>query len=158
MQARHWYTRNFGGRNEAQFNVGMFQRYMRVGLGFEFTERARGWKPPGEVQPVWGQFREILRDRRQAFEQIVREHSLMVEWVPLESSEVEHVKPQGALKWLFRSSRALEWIFVGRLLDRRYDADLLGDPNRLGEVMEAVFGELRPLWRDAQLGATQYQE
>jgi hypothetical protein len=67
VQSRHWYTRNIGGRNEAQFNVGMFPRYLRVGLGFEFTERAHG--KPAEVQPVWGQFREILREDRQAFEQ-----------------------------------------------------------------------------------------
>ena len=105
VQSQHWYTRNVGGRNEAQFNVGMFPLYMRVGLGFEFTERAHG--KPAEVQPVWGQFREILRDRRQAFEQIAREHSLMVEWVPLNASEVEHVQPQGALKWLLSTTAAL---------------------------------------------------
>lgn len=155
MQSRHWYTRKVGGRNEAQFNVGMFPSYMRVGLGFELTDRAHG--KPTEVQPVWGQFREILRDRRQEFEQKVREHSLMVEWVPRNASEVKHVQPQGVLRWLLRPSRVPEWIFVGRLLDRKNDAEILSDPSRLGEVMEAVFGELRPLWRDAQLRATQYQ-
>jgi len=128
---------------------------MRVGLGFELTDRAHG--KPTEVQPVWGQFREILRDRRQEFEQKVREHSLMVEWVPRNASEVKHVQPQGVLRWLLRPSRVPEWIFVGRLLDRKNDAEILSDPSRLGEVMEAVFGELRPLWRDAQLRATQYQ-
>jgi hypothetical protein len=129
---------------------------MRVGLGFEFTERAHG--NPAEVQPVWGQFREILRDRRQAFEQIARELPLMVEWVPRSASKVKHVQPQGVLKWLLKPSRVPEWVFVGRLLDRRNDAEILGDPTRLGEVMEAVFGELLPLWREAQLRATQYQE
>jgi len=156
VQSRHWYTRKVGGRNEAQFNVGMFPSYMRVGLGFELTDRAHG--KPTEVQPVWGQFREILRDRRQEFEQKVREHSLMVEWVPRNASEVKHVQPQGVLRWLLRPSRVPEWIFVGRLLDRKNDAEILSDPSRLGEVMEAVFGELFPLWRDAQLNATQYQE
>jgi hypothetical protein len=156
VQSRHWYTRNVGGRNEAQFNVGMFPRYMRVGLGFEFTERAHG--KPTEVQPVWGQFREILRARRQEFEQKAREHSLMVEWVPRNASEVKHVEPQGALGWLLKPTRVPEWVFVGRLLDRRNDAEILSDPTRLGAVMETVFGELRPLWRDAQLRATQYQE
>jgi hypothetical protein len=106
VQSRHWYTRNVGGRNEALFNVGMFPRYMRVGLGFEFTERAHG--KPTEVQPVWGQFREILRDRRQEFEQKAREHSLMVEWVARNASEVKHVQPQGVLRWLLRPPRVPE--------------------------------------------------
>src|SRR5216110_228436 len=35
---KHWYTFHYGGRNEAQFNVGMWPEYLRIGLGFELSE------------------------------------------------------------------------------------------------------------------------
>lgn len=39
---RHWYTYNWGGRSEAQFNIGLFPEYLRVGLGFEFSDKQYG--------------------------------------------------------------------------------------------------------------------
>ena len=38
----HWYTFNCGGRNKPQFNVGLNRDYLRVGLGFDFTEKQFG--------------------------------------------------------------------------------------------------------------------
>src|SRR5438270_13144436 len=37
LYTKHWYTFHHGGRNDAQFNFGLWPSYFRVVLGFEFT-------------------------------------------------------------------------------------------------------------------------
>jgi Citrate lyase, alpha subunit (CitF) len=64
----HWYVYNTGGRNEAQFNVGLFPNYLRVGIGFEFTMGRHG--NPEMVQAAYGAFSGILRQDRQDFEDV----------------------------------------------------------------------------------------
>ena len=150
-QPRHWYTHNAGGRNEAQFNVGMLPLYLRVGLGFEF--RAGAFGDPHAVQAAYGEFRHALRRHRPAFERWARENAIVVEWVPQDKPGIEYVRTQNALKWLLKPKLS-DWIFVGRLLNRNKDAGILEDPARLGEAMESVFGGLKPLWQEAQAGAT----
>jgi hypothetical protein len=120
-QPRHWYTHNAGGRSEAQFNVGMFPTYLRVGLGFEFASGA--FAIPGAVQEAYGQFADVLRQHRQVFERFAQDNTLMVEWVPKGTTDIRYVRPQGALKWLIKPSKVPDWIFVGRLLGRRGRGD-----------------------------------
>lgn len=146
-QPRHWYTHNAGGRSEAQFNVGMFPTYLRVGLGFEFTERAHG--EPYAVQAAYGGFRQALGRNRPAFERFARENAIVVEWVPKGKSDTKFVPTQDVLRWLLKPKLS-DWIFVGRLLDRNRDAGVLEDPVRLGEAMESVFKYLEPLWEETQ--------
>ena len=52
-------------------------------------------------------------------------------------------------EWLLKPKPS-DWIFVGRLLDRKKDAEILGDSVRLREVMESVFKDLKPLWEQTQ--------
>jgi hypothetical protein len=154
IQPRHWYTHNAGGRSEAQFNVGMFPSYLRVGLGFEFTEKAHG--NPGAVQDAYGQFTEVLRQHRQVFERFARDNSLMIEWVPQGATDIQYVRTQEVLKWLLKPSKVPDWIFVGRLLGRREDTEILEDPIRLKEVMESVFRGLKNLWEESVDSSNEY--
>jgi hypothetical protein len=153
-QPKHWYTHNAGGRNEAQFNIGMFPDYLRVGLGFEFREQVYG--NPEAVQEAYGQFTEVLRQHRQVFERFARDNSLMIEWVPQGTTDIQYVRTQEVLKWLLKPSKVPDWIFVGRLLGRREDTEILEDPIRLKEVMESVFRGLKNLWEETQTEAARY--
>lgn len=151
-EPRHWYTHNTGGRNEAQFNIGLFPQYLRVGLGFEFTRGIYG--NPEAVQSAYGAFTTVLRQHRQVFDNFVQENFLEVEWRPagkIGLSALRCEPTQRVLKWLLRPSQAADWIFVGRLLDRREDAKILEDPVQLKEVMETVFQGLRHLWEETQV-------
>lgn len=150
-QPRHWFSHNAGGRSEAQFNVGMFPMYLRVGLGFEFRKGAYG--EPYAAQAAYGRFRHTLRQHRPAYERFARENTIVVEWVPKDKSDIKYVPTRDVLKWLLKPKLS-DWIFVGRLLDRNEDADILEDPVQLREVMESVFKGLRPLWEETQTRAT----
>ncbi len=154
----HWYTYNIGGRNEAQFNIGLFPDYLRIGLGFEFTKKAYG--KPERVQAAWGRFGVVLRQHRQAFERFAQENSLQVERLPPGKSgraNLAYVRTQRLVRWLLRP-KVSDWIFIGRLLRRREDAEILADSVRLKEVMESVFGGFKPLWQETQLQASEYRE
>jgi hypothetical protein len=146
-EPEHWYTHHAGGRNEAQFNIGLFPEYLRVGLGFEIAAGTHG--NPEAVQAVNGAFKSIVRQHRQAFDRFVEKNKLEVEWHPKDRPNLEYVPTRGAVKWLLRP-KASEWIFIGRLLYRGDDAQILEDPSQLKEVMESVFGGLKPLWEQAQ--------
>ncbi len=153
-QPGHWYTRSSGGRKEAQFNVGLFPEYLRIGLGFEFTKGRYG---SPDVQTTFGEFRNALARNRQAFERLVQDNLFRVEWVPKDQTVVNRVQTQGVTRWLLRPKPS-DWIFIGRLLYKREDAEILEDPARLGEVMDSVFGELKPWWKEAQERAAPYLE
>lgn len=154
VEREHWYTYNAGGRNEAQFNVGMFPEYLRVGLGFELTKKVHG--KPEAVQAAFGAFRNVLRQRQDNFDRFARENSLRIEWRPAGRRELEYVPTPKVSGWLSRPRGVPEWVFFGRLLYRGKDAAVLEDAARLKEAMEAVFKELKPLWREAQAGAAAY--
>lgn len=152
----HWYTYNTGGRNEAQFNVGLFPDYLRVGVGFEFTPKMYG--DPPRVQTAYGAFSEVLRQHQQGFDRFAQENSLQVEWCPEGKTgrdNLKYVPTDNVLRWLIRPKVA-DWIFVGRLLNREKDAEILRDPVRLKEAMERVFKGFKPLWQEAQMASARY--
>lgn len=133
----HWYTYNTGGRNEAQFNIGLFREYLRVGLGFEFTEKMFG--NPDRVR--------------------TEDNALQIEWLSKGKAgqgALEYRPTQDTIGWLVRRKKEADWIFVGRLLRRVDDAEILGDPARLRDTMESVFWGFMPLWKDAQKEAARY--
>ena len=154
VEREHWYVYNAGGRNEAQFNVGMFPGYLRVGLGFEFMKKMFG--NPEAVQSAFGEFRGVIRQRRESFDRFARENSLRIEWRRAQGRELEYVPTSKVSGWLLRPRGVPEWVFVGRLLYRGEDAAILEDPARLKEAMEAVFEGFKPLWEEAQTAAARY--
>lgn len=152
-EAYHWYTHSYGGRSEAQFNIGLFPNYLRVGLGFEFTKGGR--QSDEGVRAVWeayDRFTAAIRRDQWTFDRCVLDNSLMIEWAPEGPSNLQTVT-QGLSEWLLEPPQDPRWIFVGRLLYRENDAEILEDAVRLREVMESTFRCLRPFWEQTQTPA-----
>lgn len=146
---RHWYTFNHGGRTEAQFNIGLYPTHMRVGLGFEFTLKKGG--DPTTVHFAYACFASLVRGARQDFERFVADNDLEVEWVGSGGGKLEFVPTDRAVAWLLNPPKEPQWIFLGRLLRRGSDSQVLEDPRRLGDVMQTVLCGFRPVWEQTQV-------
>ena len=149
---KHWYTYHNGGRNEAQFNIGLSPKYLRVGLGFEFTQRKGG--DPTIVHLTFAQFTKVVEQDPQGFDRFVRQNSLEIEWVPKRNETHPMTEPTRTVtKWLRRLPQEPSWIFVGRLLRPGKDVRTLEEPTKLMETIESVFGGFKPLWKQTQMRA-----
>jgi hypothetical protein len=85
IDPKHWYTFNHGGRNEAQFNIGLSPGYMRLGLGFEFTVKKGG--DPTIVGLAYTCFTKVVEAKRSEFERFVADNQLEIEWRTTSSSQ-----------------------------------------------------------------------
>jgi hypothetical protein len=151
---KHWYTFHNGGRNEAQFNIGLSPKYLRVGLGFEFTRKKGG--DPTIVHLTYVQFTKVIEQDLQGFDRFVKQNSLEIEWVPKKNETQPTTEPtRTATKWLRRLPQEPSWIFIGRLLRSEKDARILEEPARLKEVIEPVFGGFKPYWKRTQMRMAQ---
>lgn len=139
----HWYTFHHGGRNEAQFNVGLCPSYLRVGLGFEFSLKKGG--DPTVVQLAYACFTNVIKASRSEFEAFVRDNLLEVETAD------DIIGTSEAVNWLLNPRAESEWIFIGRLLRREKDAAVLENPDALGKVMEKVLAGFRPIWEKTEV-------
>ena len=152
---RHWYSFHHGGRNEAQFNVGMFTTHFRVGLGFEFSEKKGG--DPTIVHLAYACFVNIIRTNQQVFNRFVIDNNLEVEWVEADDLPLHFVASADVVSWLLdrqRLQRMPMWIFVGRLLRRGQESTILENADALGSVIQSVFCHLKPTWEQAQMLAS----
>jgi hypothetical protein len=148
---RHWYTFHHGGRNEAQFNVGLWPGYLRVGLGFEFTLKKGG--DPTAVHLAYACFTNVVRANRSQFERFVADNQLEIEWADNKGG-LDQIVPTGdVVRWLLDPPREPRWIFIGRLLRREQAAAVLENPDALGNVMQAVLCGIRPIWEQTQVMA-----
>ena len=147
--SKHWYTYNHGGRNEAQFNIGLFTTYLRVGLGFEFTRKK--WGNPRAVHLAYTCFTKVIRSELEGFKRFVRNNSLKVEWFHANSKGLEFVPTKEIEQWLLHPSIEPLWIFIGRLLWRRTDAIILEDSVKLKHIIESILGGFRPIWEQTQV-------
>ncbi len=138
----HWYTFHHGGRNEAQFNVGLCPEYYRVGMGFEFSLKKGG--DPTIVQLAYACFTNVVKQNRVQFERFVSDNMLEVETVD------DIIETKDAVAWLLDPTES-EWIFIGRLLTREDDAATLEHPDKLGKIMEKVLAGFRPIWEKTEV-------
>jgi len=145
---KHWYTFHHGGRNEAQFNVGLWPNYLRVGMGFEFTLKKGG--DPTIVGLTYACFTKAVASKRIEFQKFVADNKLEIEWTNNRDESIEFVPTNEVVSWLFDPPNEPGWIFVGRLLRRGTDAPILENSGELGKVMHAVMCGLRPLWEETQ--------
>jgi hypothetical protein len=145
---KHWYTFHHGGRNEAQFNVGLWPNYFRVGLGFEFTLKKSG--DPNIVWLTYACFKNVVVSKTIEFQKFVADNKLEIEWTDNRDESIEFVPTNEVVSWLLEPPKEPGWIFVGRLLRRGTDAQILENPDELGKVMQAVMCGLRPLWEETQ--------
>lgn len=148
---RECYTYNCGGRNEAQFNVGLLSSHLRVGLGFEFTLKEGG--DPTAVHLAYTCFASVIRVNRSQFEQLVANNQLEIEWTAVQGEPLQFVSTGNVVHWLLNLPQLPVWICIGRLLRRGQDTAVLEDPIALGKVMQEVLGGFRPLWEKAQVMA-----
>jgi hypothetical protein len=139
----HWYTFHHGGRNEAQFNIGLCPDYLRIGLGFEFSLKKGG--DPTKVQLAYTCFTNVIKASREQFERFVIENQLEVETAD------DIIQTGEAVSWLLNPPTETEWIFIGRLLRREEDATVLQNPDALAVVMEKVLAGFRPIWQRTQV-------
>jgi hypothetical protein len=146
---KHWYTFHHGGRTEAQFNVGMFTTHLRVGLGFEFTLKKGG--DPTAVQLAYACFVNVIRAEQRQFERFVNENGLEVEWTATDGGSLDFIPTERALQFLMKLPKEPMWLFVGRLLRRGKDSEILEDASSLGGLMQAVLCGFRPIWERTQL-------
>lgn len=147
----HWYTFHHGGRNEAQFNVGLCPSYLRVGLGFEFSLKKGG--DITAVQLAYACFTNFINANRDQFVRFVADNQLEVEWTHSNRGVEEIISTTDAVPWLLNPPAEPAWIFVGRLLKREKDAAILENEDELADVMETVMSGFRPIWEKVEVMA-----
>jgi hypothetical protein len=150
----HWYSFHHGGRNEAQFNIGMFSTHFRVGLGFEFSERKGG--DPTVVGLVYSCFCQAVRKERPNFETFLHKNNLEVEWWSRSDEDLSFVSTDKAVDWLLDPPQT-PWIFIGRLLRSPQDRAILERPAKLAAILESVLCGFRSIWEETQLMARRYK-
>lgn len=143
----HWYTFNHGGRTEAQLNLGMYPRYFRVGIGFEFTEKRGG--SPSDVMFAYTAFRNITESSSE-YAEFVAKNSIEVEFFPTGVGGVGHDYFNAAVGWEPPAYPPIQWIFFGRLLRRGVDQHILEDAQAFGKVINDVLCGFKPFWARAQ--------
>ena len=146
-ESGHWYTFNHGGRNEAQMNVGMFPDRLRIGMGFEFTEKEHG--DPKRVRFAFSRFLQAVGDNGDSFRKLIRDLPLEMELFPARGGRLEVFQPESLLEVLLDLPREPLWIFVGRMLRPDVDDEVLSNGDRLGGEVDRVFVQLRPWWKRA---------
>jgi len=154
LYPKHWYTFHHGGRNEAQFNLGLWPSYFRVGLGFEFTLKKGG--DPTIVGLAYSCFLNVLRERLDTFRKFVSINSLEIEWEDKDENLSLTIGTDEVVGWLLDPPPGARWIFIGRLLRRDEDKDVLENPEALGAVIQTVLCGFRPTWEQTQLMAARY--
>jgi hypothetical protein len=148
---RHWYTFHHGGRNEAQFNVGLYTTHLRMGMGFEFSLKKGG--DPTAVHLAYACFTNVIQADRRRFDRFVADNRLEVEWVSTGELSLQFIAPNDVVNWLVNPPREPMWIFVGRLMMRGEESKVMGDAGALASVMESVFCGFRPIWEQTQVMA-----
>jgi len=150
----YWYTYNYGGRAEMQFNVGMYKDMVTIGVGFEFgPEHQRGGNP-SVVTSAYMEFQRVVDSRRDDFERFAKSNRIRAIEVPsVSSSPVTTAQVTSfIINYPYqRLTGPVEWLFVGRLLKRRIDKSILENPDKLDQVMKSVFEGLFPFWEEVQM-------
>lgn len=148
---QHWYTFNHGGRNEAQFNFGLHPTHVRIGLGFEFSLRKGG--DPTVVGLAYACFINVIKRDLDGFRRFVKERALEGEWYGGQPLSFQIISTDQVVDSLLNLPPEPSWVFVGKLLRRGTDVEILEDEAKLAQVIETVFAAFHPLWEQTQLMA-----
>ena len=107
-----WYAYHWGGRSEAQFNIGMEANRanrdrFRVGLGFEFTPLQKG--KPELVKETFNAFIEVVRLYQDEFDKFVKENKLTVFWAGKDCNTgklaEDEEKTKDVVEWLTKKRK-----------------------------------------------------
>jgi hypothetical protein len=149
LHTGHWYIFNWGGRNEMQFNIGMYSSktkevlssapYVRIGVGFNFQRNK--WGDPDKVQLGLKSFYSKVERNPSLFRDLVKHNRFDVESPP-------SVNVNNIVTWLETESQkrpdahAGDWIFIGRRLQRGIDTNVLESPALLDQVIVSIYSSL----------------
>ena len=144
----HWYLFNLGGRSEAQFNIGMYPAYMRIGIGFQFGEWR--WGKPNEVASAYTQLLRAVAENGPAFRRLIRGVPLEMEFAPGRRDRVRDIySGEYVAEVLHELPREPKWIFMGRILRYPQDLPVLADARDFQSEIDRVFTALLPWWKKA---------
>jgi hypothetical protein len=144
---QHWYTYHYGGRNEAQLNIGMFaneHQHVRIGLGFEGTTKEHG--DPSAVAFIYNAFSKLLASNHPISKSFRALDKLEVEYWNLSTDRLELVAANDAIDFIIKSKAHFSWIFIGRILRRHDDAHTLSNPGTFAAALNRTLQEIRPIW------------
>ena len=155
VEMRHWWFSHYGGRNEAQWNVGMFPCHLRFGIGFNAS--GGGYGKPAEVEDAFQRFLRALQQARS------RGFGAKL--------EVETFDPVDQLK-VFPIDELLDgpprdvrhWLFIGRILrnglpgrdgnqpecGEEDDSKILSDPALFASELAKTAHTLWPMWEQSR--------
>jgi hypothetical protein len=152
---KHWYTFNRGGRNEAQFNIGLYITHLRVGFGFEFTLKKGG--DPSIVQLSYACFVNVIKNELERFQKFVSNNLSEIEWFAKNGNNLEFIPTENVVSWLIEPTKEPAWLFIGRLLRRGKGKEILKNPIKLGQTIDNVFKGIKPIWEQMQMLARRHR-
>jgi tetratricopeptide (TPR) repeat protein len=154
----HLYAFHHGGRWEPQINVGFFaapqwgRASIRAGIGFNLTRSGADRDADAgqeRIAAYYEQFQQhVAGDWKQLLTDWMSAHAGFIQYA--DRQPATDLMPADAVAWLANNHNAVEqgWVFVGAWLfaDRPGDAEIIEDPAKLLDWMEATFTDLLPLW------------
>jgi hypothetical protein len=143
----HWYTYHYGGRSEAQFNLGMFEDHLRMGIGFE--PHRGGYGKPDLIRAAQKQFANALAGEEGGAEEFCKTNKFEVE-VNAPGGGVEIKDIRHFLRVVNGDQAEERWIFVGRILRAGKDRHILENASAFRAEIERVFDVLWPHWLATQ--------
>jgi hypothetical protein len=112
-----------------------------------------GWAafgPPRRTVENWFDcFLKVMERDKGRFKYFVDHNALEIEWVhPVKFVSPLHQEGK-VVEWLEKHPTP-EWIFIGRLLRRGVDRQILENPDKLGSLIQSVFCGFRYFWEQTQ--------
>ena len=146
----HWYFYNIGGRFEAQFNIGMYPDFLRIGIGFEHTLKGGGTNDDLErVEHHFIRFVESIDHDFDNFSNIIKEENLQIE---IEGRERIFSSPEELIDYLNElivKGLKDKFYFIGSLL-HPYNIDdlhIYTNEDKIKEKIKTIFERLYPYWK-----------
>ena len=127
----------------------MYPDRLRIGLGFEFTEKEHGMAK--EVTAAFTRFHHAVRKNRAAFERMTNQMPLEMEFAPGRRIPGDLIRMRDVVDTILDPPRAPTWLFIGRMLriDVDEDRNILTNGTALGGEVERIFTPVRPWWESA---------
>lgn len=155
VEMRHWWFSHHGGRNEAQWNFGMFPCHVRFGIGFNAS--GGGYGKPSEVEDAFKRFLRLLRRAER------KSLGAALEAETFDPIDQLKVSPIDVL--LDGPSRDVQhWLFVGRIFrsglsgqdgiptecGKGDDSRILSDPALFASELTRTADMLWPMWEQSR--------
>lgn len=130
----------YGEFDEAHFGMALFSGHFRIGVGFKLTGCYSQ-----EARAALERFTKTLIADADASRRFVRRNSFEVE--AYGSEGLIFIPSENAVDWLIeKRDEWFMWLYLGRILRREQDREVLENPAALAGAIESALIELRALW------------